>query len=220
MVVEHQAVIAGSAIAVWALARVWRRPERWRLVGLAVAGGAAAALPFLLYNLAAFGTVFRLGYQGVVGFEGMNQGLFGLTLPSPGVLWEVLFGSRRGLLWVAPVLLFGAIGLWLGWRLLPAVLLVACLVGLGVVGWRLLTRRPVTPADQLPLARADADTNAPANASPRSDRCCPAKARHADPSGGITEHTCRPHDACPRSASQADDVGRVLCGKAAHAHGE
>jgi leader peptidase (prepilin peptidase)/N-methyltransferase len=32
--------------------------------------------------------------------------------------------------------LFGAIGLWLGWRLLPAVLLVAGLVGLGIVAWR------------------------------------------------------------------------------------
>jgi leader peptidase (prepilin peptidase)/N-methyltransferase len=29
--------------------------------------------------------------------------------------------------------LFGAIGLWLGWRMLPAVLLIAALVGLGMV---------------------------------------------------------------------------------------
>lgn len=111
VVVEHQAVIAGAAVAVWALLRVWRRPERWRLVGLAVAGGAAAMVPFLLYNLVAFGTVFRLGYQGVVGWEGMSQGLFGLTRPSGRVLWEVLFGSRRGLFWVAPVLMMGVFGL-------------------------------------------------------------------------------------------------------------
>jgi leader peptidase (prepilin peptidase)/N-methyltransferase len=29
--------------------------------------------------------------------------------------------------------LFGAIGLWLGWQMLPAVLLIASMVGLGVV---------------------------------------------------------------------------------------
>lgn len=47
--------------------------------------------------------------------------------------------------------LFGAIGLWLGWRLLPAVLLIACLVGLGVVGWRLATRRRSSGSDAMPL---------------------------------------------------------------------
>ena len=47
--------------------------------------------------------------------------------------------------------LFGAIGLWLGWRTLPAVLLVACLVGLGVVAWQLVTRRPVGGGDAMPL---------------------------------------------------------------------
>jgi leader peptidase (prepilin peptidase)/N-methyltransferase len=47
--------------------------------------------------------------------------------------------------------LFGAIGLWLGWRLLPAVLLIACLVGLGVVGWRLANGRRVAGSDAMPL---------------------------------------------------------------------
>ena len=61
--------------------------------------------------MVAFGTLFRLGYSGVVGFEGMNQGLFGLTVPSPGVLWEITVGTKRGLVWVAPALLLGAWGL-------------------------------------------------------------------------------------------------------------
>jgi len=47
--------------------------------------------------------------------------------------------------------LFGAIGLWLGWRLLPAVLLLACLTGLAVVLVRLLTGRGVRADDRLPL---------------------------------------------------------------------
>ncbi len=116
VVVEYQAVLAGSVIGGWALARVWPRPERWRLIGWAAAGGVAAVLPMAVYNLVAFGTVFRLGYQGVVGWEGMNQGFFGLTTPSLSVLREITVGPRRGLLWVAPVLLFAPIGLALLWR--------------------------------------------------------------------------------------------------------
>jgi hypothetical protein len=116
VVVEYQAVLAGSAIGVWALVRAWPRPDRWRLIGLAAAGGVAALVPMAAYNLVAFGTVFRLGYQGVVGWEGMNQGFFGLTTPSPTVLREITVGPRRGLLWVAPVLLFAPIGLARLWR--------------------------------------------------------------------------------------------------------
>lgn len=116
VVVEYQAVLAGSAIGVWALVRAWPRPDRWRLIGLAAAGGVAALVPMAVYNLVAFGTVFRLGYQGVVGWEGMNQGFFGLTTPSPAVLREITVGPRRGLLWVAPVLLFAPIGSASLWR--------------------------------------------------------------------------------------------------------
>jgi hypothetical protein len=68
-------------------------------------------LPLFAYNLFAFGTLFRLGYQGVVGFNGMQQGLFGLTYPKPAALFGILFGVRRGLLWVSPVILLGVFGL-------------------------------------------------------------------------------------------------------------
>lgn len=108
IVVEYQAVLAGSAIGLWALARWW---PRWRsLLAFAVAG-AVMALPLLAYNLVAYGTIFHLGYQDVVGWEGMKQGLFGLTTPSPSTLWEITFGVRRGLFWVAPVLAMAPIGL-------------------------------------------------------------------------------------------------------------
>ena len=58
--------------------------------------------------------------------------------------------GRQGLGGGDPKLL-GAIGLWLGWRLLPAVLLLACLIGLGVVAWRGLTGRRVAASDAMPL---------------------------------------------------------------------
>ena len=111
VVVEYQAILAGAVIAAWALTRVAARPERWRAIAAAIAGGAVALLPLLAYNFVAYGTVFRLGYQGVVGFEGMNQGLFGLTAPSAAVLGEITVGIRRGLFWVAPVLLVGLFGI-------------------------------------------------------------------------------------------------------------
>lgn len=111
VVVEYQAVLAGSAIALWG-AWHWRaHPHRLRLMGLAVAGGIAGLLPLLAYNLIAFGTPFRIGYSGVKGFEGMQQGLFGLTVPRLSVLVEILFGDRRGLIWVAPVMVLAVPGL-------------------------------------------------------------------------------------------------------------
>jgi hypothetical protein len=60
--------------------RLWRAD---RSAVLAAASGDAATLliPFVAYNMIAFGTPFRLGYSSAVGFAGMNQGLFGLTSP-------------------------------------------------------------------------------------------------------------------------------------------
>lgn len=109
--VEYQAVVAGSAIASWAAWRAWRRADRATVLTLAAAGGILALIPLAGYNLFAFGTVFRLGYQGVVGFDGMKQGLFGIGLPDPWVLWNITFSRQRGLFWFAPALLLGLAGL-------------------------------------------------------------------------------------------------------------
>jgi leader peptidase (prepilin peptidase)/N-methyltransferase len=96
---------------------------------------------------------------------GLAGGLAGLSPPlidrlaggaaGFAVLWVVAFGYRRlrgreGLGGGDPKL-FGAIGLWLGWQLLPAVLLVAGLVGLGIVGVRALSGRVMAGTDALPL---------------------------------------------------------------------
>ena len=112
VVVEYQAVLAGSMIAMWGAWRLWSHPDRVRLLALAAVGGIAGLVPLIAYNLIAFGTLFRIGYAGVQGFEGMRQGLFGLTVPRLPVLFEIVFGDRRGLVWVAPVLVLAVPGLF------------------------------------------------------------------------------------------------------------
>ena len=111
VVVEYQAALVGSVLALFGLWRVWPQPRRSVLLGAGIAGGVAALVPLLGYNLLAFGTPFRVGYSGVVGFDGMNQGLFGLSWPDPRVLLQITVGSQRGLLWVAPVLVLAVLGL-------------------------------------------------------------------------------------------------------------
>ncbi|WP_296614011.1 hypothetical protein [Sphingomonas sp.] len=112
VLIEFEAALAGSVIAIWGALRLWR-VDRRAVAAAAAAGLMTLLVPFTAYNMIAFGTPFRLGYQGVVGFAGMNEGLFGLTSPKPMVLLKILVGMRRGLLWVAPVLVPAGIGLWL-----------------------------------------------------------------------------------------------------------
>jgi 4-amino-4-deoxy-L-arabinose transferase-like glycosyltransferase len=127
VVVEHQAVLAGAVVAIWAIRRAWPRPDRWHLIGIAAAAGLLLLLPLAAYNLVAFGTPFRVGYSGVVGWEGMHQGLFGLGLPRLRALQAILFSFRLGLVWVAPVLVLAPLGLafWIRDRRTRDVALVA-----------------------------------------------------------------------------------------------
>lgn len=114
IVVELPAVLPGAVIGLWALWRVRHLPVRAsaRLAAIAAAAGIVVLMPLIAYNEFAFGTWFRVGYQGVVGFDGMKQGLFGLTYPHPQVLAQILGGPRRGLLFVAPILVLAPIGLY------------------------------------------------------------------------------------------------------------
>lgn len=80
------------------------------LAGLAI-GGTIGVLPLVLHNQLAFGDPFALGYANVVGFEGMKQGFFGVGVPDPAVMVELLFGLYRGLLPLSPVLLLVPFGL-------------------------------------------------------------------------------------------------------------
>jgi hypothetical protein len=90
--------------------------DRWpaRLPAVAarlVAGGALAALVLLVYNAMAFGSPLHLGYASEEGFAQMRQGVFGITYPTPYRLYEILLGSYRGLLPIAPLVALTPIGL-------------------------------------------------------------------------------------------------------------
>lgn len=110
-------LLAAPAVALVALFYVVDRREArlWRVIG-GIVGGLVGLLPLLVYNQLAFDSPFRLGYSQVVGFEGMKQGLFGLTVPSPVVAVELLFGLYRGLLPLAPILLLVPVGWVMMWK--------------------------------------------------------------------------------------------------------
>ncbi|KQN00431.1 hypothetical protein [Sphingomonas sp. Leaf25] len=113
VLIEHSALIAGLPVGLYALwsLRDRNRAEQGRAAGIVLAAGASALVLLLGYNWFAFGTVFRLGYSGVTDFAGMQEGLFGLTYPKPGVLYQLTFGERRGMLWVAPILIVAPFGI-------------------------------------------------------------------------------------------------------------
>ncbi|MEL6959399.1 MAG: hypothetical protein AAGL89_10655, partial [Pseudomonadota bacterium] len=116
--IEYTAAPIALMIAAYAIWRLTFLPKRTAVIYFVVALTAAivAALPMLIYHSVSFGGPFRVGYTSVVGFDGMEEGLLGITLPDPTVLWRILFGFRRGIIWLSPVLIFVPVGFWLAVR--------------------------------------------------------------------------------------------------------
>lgn len=104
---EFPTAIAALLLALFGVWRVGRDQPRqfFATVGFAVIGAAVPLFVLALYNEMAFGNPFQLGYAAVVGFEGMKTGIFGVSAPSLEVLYEIVFGGRRGILWFVPILL-------------------------------------------------------------------------------------------------------------------
>ena len=113
VVSEFQAVVPAALIVGLALLTA-RDAEARRMPAVAVrivAAGAMAAAVLLAYNFLAFGSPVHLGYASEEGFEQMKQGLFGITVPTWSRLREILFGSYRGLLPIAPLVALTPAGL-------------------------------------------------------------------------------------------------------------
>ena len=123
----------------------------WLLLVLAAIDAAELWLPDeLTLTLAAGGVVTGMLGAPPEPIERLIGGAAGFAS-----LWLVATGYRRvrgreGLGGGDPKL-FGAIGVWLGWRMLPAVLLIAALVGLGVAAVAALRGRDVAADTALPL---------------------------------------------------------------------
>ena len=77
--------------------------------GAYIAGGIVGIIPLLLYNHYAFRSWTHLAYSDV---PRQKKGFFGIGAPSLKVLSTLLLDSR-GLLTISPVLILGAVGLWL-----------------------------------------------------------------------------------------------------------
>ena len=74
--VEYTVAVVG--LVLWLL--VLARPPRAAALAY-VAGVAVGVVPLAAYNLWAFGSVTHFSYDDVVGFEGQNEGLFGISRP-------------------------------------------------------------------------------------------------------------------------------------------
>lgn len=109
VLIEYQAALIALALLIYAQ---WRHGLRASAV--VAAGGLPAVVLLGLYNVAAFGSPFRLSYMYVDNVYAANQsqGFFGIGLPDPGALSTTLVGER-GLLLLSPVLALAAGGLWL-----------------------------------------------------------------------------------------------------------
>ncbi|NIJ24531.1 leader peptidase (prepilin peptidase)/N-methyltransferase [Sphingomonas japonica] len=123
----------------------------WMLLALAAIDALAFWLPNRLVAALAIGGLAS-GLAGLA--PGMTDRLIG-GVAGFAALWLVatLYRRLRGRsgLGGGDPKLFGAIGLWLGWRALPLTLLAACVIGLGVVLVLRLRGNRLGGGDRLPL---------------------------------------------------------------------
>jgi len=120
-VTEYPAAPASLILAIFALALVWNDgwSRRWRIATFIAAGALPCVAVLLIYQWAAFGSVFHPSYSYYPSgaFPWMKRGYLGLTYPHPGVALRLLFSCRRGLLFSGPVVLAAPFGLrWLSKR--------------------------------------------------------------------------------------------------------
>jgi hypothetical protein len=117
---EYPAAPAAAILAVFALAQAWQGgwPRRWRTAIGIVIGALACIAVLMVYQYRAFGSALHPSYayyqEGA--FPWMKHGYMGLTYPRIEVMLKLLFGCRRGLLVVAPLLAAAPFGLRVLWK--------------------------------------------------------------------------------------------------------
>jgi hypothetical protein len=110
---EFPAAIPAVLLAVFAAAQAWPlgRARATRILGALALAAVACAAVLMAYQYACFGSPFHLAYSSEQGYEGMQQGVFGVSVPKVIRLREILFGAYRGLLPLAPSLAVAPLGL-------------------------------------------------------------------------------------------------------------
>ena len=119
-VTEYPAAPAAAVLALLALAQAW--PGGWARRSHAAGGIAIGALGcvavLMLYQYAAFGSPFDLGYshyqEGV--FPWMDTGFHGLTYPRPLIMARLLLDPYLGLFLLSTVVAAAPLGLRLLWK--------------------------------------------------------------------------------------------------------
>ena len=166
---EFPTAIAGALLGLFALWRLARNAARSiaSAAGIAVVGAASPLLVLAAYNETAFGDPFNLSYASVVGFEGMRTGIFGVGAPRLDVLYEIILGGSRGIVWLMPIVLIFPAALIVTWKRLPDIAILSAaivasffLINAGYVywdgGWSTGPRHvvPAVPFIVLPIALA------------------------------------------------------------------
>jgi hypothetical protein len=112
VVTEYPTAVPGAVVVLFALSQVWREGGG-RLVrvaaSIAIVGGACATA-LGAYNYAAFGSPFHVSYASEQDPTLLERGFFGVTFPKAAIAGELLWGSFRGLLPLAPVLVLAPVG--------------------------------------------------------------------------------------------------------------
>lgn len=116
LITEYPTALIVLPLVLYYLWLLWRaHPQRLAVGLLAPAlGGLIPITMMLVYNTVTFGGPFTIGYNHVENEqfnEAMAQGLMGIHLPQPRVLFYLTFHPAMGQFWQSPILLLAVIGL-------------------------------------------------------------------------------------------------------------
>jgi hypothetical protein len=135
---EYVSAVLALALLAYFVA-IAPRGARWQRLGLLVLGAALPLFVVAAYHQACFGAPWRTGYSFIVRSsfaQGHAQGLLGVTYPRPAALWGTLFGSSRGVFYIAPISAVAVSALAIGWwnnRDRERLIAIVCVVSLLVV---------------------------------------------------------------------------------------
>jgi hypothetical protein len=110
---EFPAAVPAVMLAVLAAINAWPlgRERLLRILSALAVGALTCAAVLMAYQYVCFGSPFHLAYSSEQGYEGMQQGVFGIGAPRMDRLYQILLGDYRGLLPLAPELAFAPVGL-------------------------------------------------------------------------------------------------------------